>query len=95
MGVCGKTLDNCIANCKWMSGKHVEEEEGRTVDPVQKGEKEEETHSRKKVQVEFPQEFLFIDSIFTLFQCGDVDLFSFSLFGHGWSGGRGQRRSTS
>ena len=78
-----------------MSGQRVEEGEGHTVDPIQKGEEEEEAHSGKKVQVEFPQEFLLIDSIFTLFQCGDVDLFSFSLFGHWWSGERGQRRLTS
>lgn len=87
--ISGETLDTSISNCEFMSTGRVEESVRNTVASIQEGEKKEESQRRDKMPVDFPQELLLVNRIFSIFQrregCGRsiVNLWQFFLFGHG------------
>ena len=72
-----------------MRGRRAKER-GRTVTvaSIHEGEEEKKSHPRKEIQIDFPQQFLLVNSI-TAFFCRLsgarlVDLHPLFLFGHVW-----------
>ena len=66
-----------------------------TIASVQEGQKVKEGYSREEVQIEFPQQFLFVDRVYVLFgfrlnRGRLVDLQLHFLFGHGGEEGGGE-----
>ena len=64
------------------------EREKVTVASIHEGEEEKKSHPRKEIQIDFPQQFLFVNTI-TAFFCRLsgarlVDLHRLFLFGHVW-----------
>jgi len=98
--ICGQTLDTGISNWEKMSKRQGKERTRRvTIAPIHEREKEQKSQPRNEMPIEFPQEFLLVDSILALFYRANWTLFPelclIFLLGHCWREKREESRGAS